>query len=229
MTFIVRGVFLKVMSVSLAAWGAPPGLPDEAALRAEMARQQARGAALMRKTEEAFRVDPSRPLQATPRLPVALTRPGADPLAVAERYRQSQGTHDPVSTGPDLLVFVSFAMPGPSLERLAVDAGKAGAVLVFRGPMDGSIRKTLAAFEPLARRGAQASIDPEAFARHRIEAVPVYLLGQAGGCGEAATCAEVLRVSGDAGLDDVLDRMARADHPLAQAAEARLVRLRGTP
>jgi conjugal transfer pilus assembly protein TrbC len=224
-----RYSLLPASLLSLAAWGAPPGLPDEAALRAEMARQQARGAALLRKTEEAFRVDPSRPLQATPRLPVTLTRPGADPLAVAERYRQNQGAHDPVESGPDLRVFVSFAMPGPSLARLAVDAGKAGAVLVFRGPMDGSIRKTLAAFEPLAKRGAQAILDPEAFARHRIEAVPVYLLGQAAACGEAATCAEILRVSGDAGLDDVLERMARADHPMAQAAEARLVRLRGTP
>ena len=224
-----RCFLLPAWLLSLAAWGAPPGLPEEAAIQAEMARQKARGAALMRKTEEAFRVDPSRPMQATPRVPAATTRPGADPLAVAERYRQTQGTRDHSEAGPDLLVFVSFAMPGPSLERLAANAGKAGAVLVFRGPKDGSLRKTLAAFEPLAKRGARAILDPEAFARHQVEAVPVYLLGQAGGCGEAVACTEILRVTGDAGLDDVLERMARADHPLAGAAEARLARLRGKP
>ena len=102
-------------------------------------------------------------------------------------------------------------------------------MLVFRGPREGSIRKTLAAFEPLAKLGARAILDPEAFAHQRIEAVPVYLLGRAWGCGGASACAEVLRISGDAGLDDVLERMSRADHPLAQAAEGRLARLRGAP
>ncbi len=224
-----RCSLLPAWLLSLAAWGAPPGLPDEAAIQAEMARQKARGELLMRRAEESFQADPGRPTQAMPRVPAGAPRSGADPLAMAERYRRTQGTHDPVETGPDLLVFVSFAMPPASLERLAADAGKAGAVLVFRGPKEGSLRKTLAAFEPLAKRGARATLDPEAGARHRIEAVPVYLLGQAGGCGEAVACTEILRVSGDAGLDDVLERMARADHPLAQAAEGRLARLRGAP
>ncbi len=213
----------------MAAWGAPPGLPDDAAIQAKMARQKARGEQLMRRAEESFRADPGRPTQSMPRVPEHRGRSGAgaDPLAVAQRYRQSRtGTGE---SGPDLLVFVSFAMPKVSLERLAMDAAKSGAVLVFRGPMEGSIKKTLTAFEPLAKLGARAILDPEAFAHHRIEAVPVYLLGRAGGCGEASACAEVLRVSGDAGLDDILERMARADHSLAQAAEGRLARLRGAP
>ena len=224
-----RSILLPICCLSLAAWGAPQGLPDEAALRAEMARQKARGDLLMRRAEEAFRVDPKLPDQSMPRVPSIATRPGTDPLAVAERYRQAQGAQGKQEVGPDLLVFVSFAMPKGSLTRLAADAGKAGAILVFRGPREGSIRKTLAAFEPLARLGARATLDPEAFAGQRIEAVPVYLLGQAGGCGEASACAEVLRISGDAGLDDILERMARADHPLAQVAEGRLARLRGAP
>lgn len=224
-----RCSLLPAWLLSLAAWGAPPGLPDEAALRSEMARQKARGDLLMRRADEAFRVDPNRPVQSMPRVPSIAARPGADPLTVAERYRQAQGAKGKQETGPNLLVFVSFAMPQASLARLAADAGKAGAVLVFRGPREGSIRKTLAAFEPLASLGARATLDPEAFAHQRIEAVPVYLLGQAGGCEGASACAEVLRISGDASLDDILERMARADHPLAQVAEGRLARLRGAP
>jgi type-F conjugative transfer system pilin assembly protein TrbC len=222
-----RCSLLPAWLLSLAAWGAPPGLPDESAIQAEMTRQKARGELLMRRAEESFRSYPGRPMQSMPK--VVMPAAGADPLAVAESYRQAQGAKGKQETGPNLLVFVSFAMPRASLERLAADAGKAGAVLVFRGPREGSIRKTLAAFEPLARLGARATLDPEAFAGQRIEAVPVYLLGQAGGCGEAAACAEVLRISGDAGLDDVLERMARADHPLAHAAEGRLARMRGAP
>jgi len=222
-----RCSLLPAWLLSLAAWGAPPGLPDEAALRAEMARQKSRGELLMRRTEESFRAGPGRPVQSAPQ--VVIPTAGADPLALAERYRQAQGTNGKAEMGPDLLVFVSFAMPRASLERLAVEASRADAVLVFRGPKDGSLRKTLQAFEPLARRGAKAILHPEAFTRHRVEAVPVYLLGRAGSCDDAASCTEVLRVSGDASLDFVLERMARTDHPLAGGAEARLARLRGKP
>ncbi len=222
-----RCFLLPAWLLSLAAWGAPPSLPDEAALQAEMARQKARGELLMRRAEESFQADPGRPMQSAPQ--VVIPTAGADPLAVAERYRQAQGTRNRLETGPDLLVFVSFAMPRASLERLAADAAKADAVLVFRGPKDGSLRKTLQAFEPLARRGAKATFDPEAFSRHRVGAVPVYLLGRAGGCDDATSCTDGLRVTGDTGLDFVLERMARTDHPLAGAAEARLARLRGKP
>ena len=222
-----RCSLLPAWLLSLAAWGAPPGLPDEAALRAEMARQKARGELLMRRAEESFQADPGRPVHSTPQVVMPTT--GADPLAVAQRYRQAQGTRGKAETGPDLLVFVSFAMPRASLERLAADAARVDAVLVFRGPKDGSLRKTLQAFEPLARRGAKAILHPEAFSRHRVEAVPVYLLGRADGCDDTASCTDGLRVTGDAGLDFVLERMARTDHPLAGAAEARLARLRGKP
>ena len=226
-----RCFLLPAWLLSLAAWGTPPGLPDDAAIRAEMARQKARGELLIRRAEESFRADPGRPMQSMPRVPEPGASPGAgaDPMVLAERYRQTQGTRGKAETGPDLLVFVSFAMPRASLERLAADAARADAVLVFRGPKDGSLKKTLQAFEPLARRGAKAILHPESFTRHRIEAVPVYLLGSAGGCDDTISCTDGLRVSGDAGLDFVLERMARTDHPLAGVAEDRLARLRRRP
>ncbi len=227
-----RCSLLPAWLLSLAAWGAPPVLPDEGAIQAEMARQKARGELLMRRAEESFRADPGRPMQSMPRVaePGASPGTGADPLAVAQRYRQTRPAVG--SAGPDLLVFASFAMPQASLERLAADAARTGAVLVFRGPKEGSLRQTLRAFEPLARRGATAILHPEAFTRHRIEAVPAYVLGSAGGCqvdSDDTACQDVLRVSGDASLQFILERMARADHPLAGAAEARLTRLRGKP
>jgi len=222
-----RCSLLPAWLLSLAAWGAPPGLPDDAAIQAEMARQKARGELLMRRAEESYRADPGRPVQSAPQVVMPIA--GADPLALAERYREAQGTRGKAETGPDLLVFVSFSLPGASLERLAADAARADAVLVFRGPKDGSLRKTLQAFEPLARLGAKAILHPEAFSRHRVEAVPVYLLGRAGDCDDSTSCMDGLRVTGDAGLDFVLERMARTDHPLAGVAEARLARLRGKP
>ena len=229
---------LPAWLISLGVWGAPPGLPpglpDSDAIRHEMVRQQARGKELLRRAEETYRADPGRPVQSTPRLPEPVATPttGADPLVIAERYRKTLGTQHDGDSGTDLLVFVSFSMPHASLERLAMDAARTDAVLVFRGPKDGSLKKTLQAFEPLAKLGARAIIHPEAFTRNHVDSVPVVVLGNAAseGCeGTSGSCREALRLSGDASLDYILERMVRSSQPLAREAEHRLSRLRGAP
>lgn len=225
-----RCSLLPAWLLSLAAWGAPSGLPDADAIQQEMVRQKARGQELLRRAEETYRADPDRPVQSIPR--VDIPSAGADPLAIAERYRKTQGTLRDGDTGPDMLVFVSFSMPDASLKRLATDAAKANAVLVFRGPKDGSLKKTFQAFEPLAKLGASAIIHPEAFVRNRVDAVPVYVLGTVAGEGcdaTSASCREGLRLAGDASLEYILERMAQASQPLASEAERRLARLRGAP
>lgn len=196
-----------------------------------MARQKIRGSEAIRRADKIYRADPGRPVQSTPRIsnPVSMTAAGADPLAVAERYRQGQNATGGAGNRPDLLVFVSFSMPEASLRRLALDAAGTGAVLVFRGPKEGSLKKTLQAFQPLAKLGAQAILHPEAFTRNRVDAVPVYVLGTAAGesCEDTSgSCREALRLAGDASLEYILERMAQATHPLAKEAEARLIRLR---
>lgn len=225
-----RFFLLPAWLLSLAAWGAPPGLPDVDAIQQEMARQKARSQELLRRAEDTFRADPERPVQSIPK--VAIPTTGADPLAIAERYRKTRDALRDGDNGPDLLVFVSFSMPEASLKRLATDAAKANGVLVFRGPKDGSLKQTLQAFEPLAKLGASAILHPEAFTWNRIDSVPVFILGTAAGsgCDDAAdSCREPLRIAGDASLEYILERMVRASHPLAEEAERRLTRLRGTP
>ena len=229
-----RFFLLPAWLLSLAAWGAPSGLPDSVAIQQEMARQKARSQELLRRAEDTFSADPGRPVQSAPRVPkpVEIPTTGADPLVIAERYRKKRDALRDGDTGPDLLVFVSFSMPETCLKRLATDAARTNAVLVFRGPKDGSLKQTLQAFEPLAKLGASAILHPEAFTWNRIDSVPVFVLGTAasGSCDDAAgSCREALRVAGDASLEYILERMARASHPLAEEAERRLTRLRGTP
>jgi len=205
-------------------------LPDSVAIQQEMARQKARAQELLRRADDTFRADPDRPVQSAPR--VNIPSVGADPLAVAERYRKKRDALRDGDAGPDLLVFVSFSMPEASLKRLATDAARTNGVLVFRGPKDGSLKQTLQAFEPLAKLGASAILHPEAFTWNRIDSVPVFVLGTAAGAGcddAAGSCRETLRIAGDASLEYILERMARASHPLAEEAERRLTRLRGTP
>jgi len=194
-----------------------------------MARQRMRVQELLRRADENFRADPGRPVQSTPKLPGAVAAHGADPMAVAERYRRAGAQEAQVHAGPDLLVFVSFSMPEASLRRVAAEAGKADAVLVFRGPKDGSLRKTLQAFEPLARLGARAILHPEAFTRHDVKSVPVYVLDSTtGGCEETVgACGDPLRLAGDVSLEYALERMALSRSPMGREAEARLMRLRG--
>ncbi len=225
-----RCSLLPAWLLSVAAWGAPSGLPDADAIQQEMARQKARSQELLRRAEDTFSADPERPVQSAPRVEIPTT--GADPLAIAERYRKSLGAQPDRDTGPDLLVFVSFSMPEASLKRLATDAARTNAVLVIRGLKDGSLKQTLQAFEPLAKLGASAILHPEAFTWNRIDSVPVFILGTAagGGCDDAAvSCRDSLRIAGDASLEYILERMARASNPLAEEAERRLTRLRGTP
>lgn len=233
-----RYSLLPAWLLSLAAWGAPSGLPLSLpaadAIQQEMLRQKARGQELLRRAEDTFRADPGRPVQSAPRLPnpVDIPSAGADPLAIAERYRKTRDALRDGDNGPDLLVFVSFSMPEASLKRLATDAAKANGVLVFRGPKEGSLKKTLQAFEQLAKQGASAILHPEAFTRNRVDAVPVYVLGTAVGesCDDTSgACREALRIAGDASLEYILERMARAAQPLASEAERRLTRLRGAP
>lgn len=229
-----RFFLLPAWLLSLAAWGAPSGLPDAVAIQQEMARQKARSQELLRRAEDTFRAGPGRPVQSAPRIPnpVDIPSAGADPLAIAERYRKTLGTQPDRNTGPDLLVFVSFSMPEASLRGLATDAARTNGVLVFRGLKDGSLKQTIQAFEPLAKLGASAILHPEAFTWNRIDSVPVFILGTAagGGCDDAAgSCRDSLRIAGDASLEYILERMARASNPLAEEAERRLTRLRGAP
>ncbi|MBE7524481.1 MAG: hypothetical protein HS109_19170 [Burkholderiales bacterium] len=68
-------------------------------------------------------------------------------------------------------------MPRASLQLLTDQAARSGAVLVLRGLKANSMRETLAAVSSLiGERQVAWVIDPEAFARYRIERAPTFVL-----------------------------------------------------
>lgn len=214
---------LLAVLVTLAAAGG--ALAQDQAMPSDEALAKSMDEARARAREVLGRMDRSAPPAAgafNARTPADPRRP--DPLEVAERMRAQTTGAPQRDAGHDLVALVSFSMPKGSLERLARESARYGAVLVFRGPKDGSLRETLRAFEPLARLGANAVIHPPAFRAHRVTSVPVYLFGRplASGCEDAGRCEDVLRVDGDVSVRYALERMARAEHPLAAAAQARL-------
>ena len=130
----------------------------------------------------------------------------ADPLAVAERYKNK--IYDPtLKNETDLLVFVSFSMPEASLMRIAAEAKKTGAVLVLRGFKDGSYKKTVDATRLINGLGAQVMVHPDLFTQYQITDVPTFVLADAsveeGSC-DTGTCNAHYSIKGDVSLQAVL-------------------------
>lgn len=150
--------------------------------------------------------------------------PTLDLEALARTYAASaQGPGRAADSGPPLLVFISLSMPRASLERLFAQAERAGAVLVLRGLVKESWRETGAALHPLlARHRVALQIDPQAFDRYGIAAVPSMVLRKRQAACVGGTCPEAaafVRVSGDVSLDYALAALQRSAPSFAADAE----------
>jgi conjugal transfer pilus assembly protein TrbC len=151
-------------------------------------------------------------------LPVHVQRnqTSAAPEKLARQYGQQFQAPFPQD---ELLVFISTSMPGESLKRLARQTRRAGGVLVLRGfkggLKKGAMQETLRALKPLADAGADMQIDPEAFTRFNITAVPSFVL--AAPDGDCALTQDpqkqcrwsAARLSGDVSLDYALEHWTR--------------------
>jgi conjugal transfer pilus assembly protein TrbC len=183
-----------------------------------------------RSNEVLRRLDSITPPGETPRgraIPNVSVTPGRapDPAVIAERFRHEQASEPP--RAPALLVFVSFSMPTESLLRLAHQAKRADGVLVFRGLTGATLREMVERVEPLAKTGAAIQIDPDAFVRFGVKAVPTFALTEdSRSCDDRSCDTGVRRIAGDVTLDFALERLAHADDALGSAASARLKMLR---
>lgn len=179
------------------------------------------------------------PLPSIPQLdalPSTARSQGLDLAAIAEGFSASDA-NTPVplraADGPSLLVFVSFAMPRASLEKLLALASRAGATMVLRGLVGDSLRETARRIQELeggAETGFQ--IDPQAFDRFAISATPSYVLVKDGTTPKpcaAGTCFDAdafVAVPGDVSLTYALEQIRARVPGFAAQAEFYLQRLR---
>lgn len=175
------------------------------------------------------------PVPAMPNIGVPASRVDMSEIA----SRATDLTHAwkrPEGQGTDLLIFVTFGMPRETLRLLAEQASRAGGVLMVRGLVDDSMRRTLAVVkEVLGGQTVPWQIDPEAFRRYAIVQAPTFVLARSvGPC--QGVCAQTsaqgdsfVRVAGDVSLDYALEVFARSDDGWRTEAHARLVRMRGQP
>jgi conjugal transfer pilus assembly protein TrbC len=146
------------------------------------------------------------------------------------------GTSAAAANAPvPLRIFITLEMPRASLQLLTDQAARSGAVLVLRGLKANSMRETLAAVSSLiGERQVAWVIDPEAFARYRIERAPTFLLSLDGrtepepSCGsDCRTPTAFVSVSGDVSLDHALETLARQRPDAGPRVAPLLKRLRG--
>lgn len=177
--------------------------------------------------------------QSVPHVPnVAPQRPAIDVEAIARRYAENRQAFEGAgSVQPTLKIFVTLAMPEASLKLLATQAAKAHATIVIRGLKEDSMRATLAAVQGIiGERQVAWQIDPQAFARFRIERAPAFVLvaRDAAASTDNSSCKTgcerpepFVSVAGDVSLDYALGFIARMKPAFADDAQRYLKRLAG--
>lgn len=136
-------------------------------------------------------------------------------------------------SGPGLLVFVSFSMPQPTLERLVDQAAHAKASLVLRGFVNGSLKETVLRVQRLiGQRDVAFQIDPQAFDRFAIDKTPSFVLVRDGAqskpCpnGQCFATDAFVSTAGDVSLDYALEHIQRTAPKFSREAAQFLKRIR---
>lgn len=179
------------------------------------------------------------PVPSTPnidRLPQPLTTKPLDLEAIARGYEadadriaQAQG----LASGPGLLVFVSFSMPQPTLERLVDQAARAKASLVLRGFVNGSLKETVLRIQQLiGQRDVAFQIDPQAFDRFAIDKTPSFVLVRDGAqskpcsSGQCFSTDAFVSTAGDVSVEYALEHIQRTAPKFSREAAQFLKRIR---
>ena len=180
------------------------------------------------------------------RVPLPSVRPGALPVpspsaqtpdlaAMARGFREQVDqsvTDSPLKLGPGLLVFVSFSLPEPTLQRLIDQAARVRATLILRGLIDGSMQTTaLRVRELIGQRKVGFQIDPPLFDRYGITVAPTFVVVsgtdaeacQGTACGKTDKFAAV---SGDVSVDYALEYVVKQSPAMRPAATKLLARYR---
>jgi len=203
-------------------------MPTESAIAQEMQSVERQRKELFDPNNAAIR----NPAQSFPKVPTP-DPAQIDVEALARRYERGIEARKT----DELMVFASFSMPRESLRRLLAQASQVGAAVVLRGFKDNSLKATAAAISELGENGGQSGnvlINPDAFTKYRVTAVPVVLLAKPEsiaqvdleGCALPDTYASV---AGDVSLDYALDEIGRRDMRFAALAERYSRQLRARP
>ena len=130
----------------------------------------------------------------------------------------------------DLVVFVSLSMPKESLRALADQSARYGAVMVFRGVKDNSLKAMMYEMKSIIGKNHKVNmqINPVVFSKLNVQQVPTFAIikGTEVSKGDSQACAPAsafMSISGDVPLGYALEKLAAASPPdFARIAEAHI-------
>jgi len=139
---------------------------------------------------------------------------------------------NPLPLSYPLMIFVSSSIPPSSLKDLMIQARKSHGVLIFRGVINGSLRKTKDYLAQLGKENVSAIIDPRLFEEFNITLVPTFVVLGKGykNCTDSRCNFTPLhdRISGNVTLQYALEQFANGKQGNAKAeAAALLVKISG--
>ena len=136
--------------------------------------------------------------------------------------------------GPEVIVFMSLAVPEPSWREWSAEAARIGAPMVLRGVLADGFTATVRAIRARqAQDGAGAGIDPRLFRLFRIAHAPAVAVvpGGVGPCTSPGCSADAPPphdlVTGNMGLEAALEAIVREGDAGRDAARRHLAVLRG--
>ena len=155
---------------------------------------------------------------------------GVDPQQLAARYQQAGVGQPPASQ--ELMVFISTSMPQKALVMLGEQAKVAGATLVMRGMVaplgtKQAMQKTMEALQPVAATGAKIQIDPEAFGRYNVKAVPTFVIAaKEESCSTEQCDTKSFALAGDVTLEYALEQWSSRGGAIGKQADRYLQMLK---
>ena len=148
---------------------------------------------------------------------------GVDPQQLAAKYQQAGVGHAPAVQ--ELLIFISTSIPQKALVMLGEQAKVTGATLVMRGMVaplgtKQAMQKTMEALQPVAATGAKIQIDPEAFGRYNIKAVPTFVIATKDeSCATEQCDTKSFALTGDVTLEYALEQWSNRGGPIGKQAD----------
>lgn len=135
-----------------------------------------------------------------------------DIQTIAKKYEQRAD----IRKTDELMIFVSFTMPAESLKRIILQAHQVGAAVIINGFKANSLKTTTNAIKQLGEAGGNVIINPNAFTKYEIKAVPTIVLAKpetldqldSDGCALPNT---YVSVAGDVSLDYALNEISKRD------------------
>ena len=148
---------------------------------------------------------------------------GVDPQQLAAKYQQAGVGQAPAAQ--ELMIFISTSIPQKALVMLGEQAKVTGATLVMRGMVaplgtKHAMQKTMEALQPVAATGAKIQIDPEAFGRYNVKAVPTFVIAtKEESCATEQCDTKSFALTGDVTLEYALEQWSNRGGPIGKQAD----------